>query len=134
MQWWKKQESPCFSCGECQERKIDKKNRGLENEVLEIRALDSGGLDGGALVNNATNKSSINNLNKSSIINTYCVSCHPERIHNTYLSYLFYSALPDCLPSAYHLPTICLPFAYHLSPHHLIVYIPLFFAFVEYSI
>ena len=19
MQWWKKQESPCFSCGECQE-------------------------------------------------------------------------------------------------------------------
>lgn len=90
-------------------RKVDKKNRGLENEVLEIRALDSGGLDGGALVNNATNKSSINNLNKSSIINTYCVSCHPERIHNTYLSYLFYSALPDCLPSAYHLPTICLP-------------------------
>ena len=23
MQWWKKQESPCFSCGECQCHEID---------------------------------------------------------------------------------------------------------------
>jgi len=23
MQWWKKQESPCFSCGECQEKQKD---------------------------------------------------------------------------------------------------------------
>jgi hypothetical protein len=23
MQWWKKQESPCFSCGECQFREAD---------------------------------------------------------------------------------------------------------------
>lgn len=46
--------------------------------------------------------------------------------------YLIYSILRFQI--VYHLPTICLPFAYHLSPHHLIVYIPLFFAFVAYSI
>ena len=23
MQWWKKQESPCFSCGECQYAEVD---------------------------------------------------------------------------------------------------------------
>lgn len=23
MQWWKKQESPCFSCGECQTHSVD---------------------------------------------------------------------------------------------------------------
>ena len=32
MQWWKKQESPCFSCGECQGWSYDK----MDEEEIKI--------------------------------------------------------------------------------------------------
>ena len=43
MQWWKTQESPCFSCGECQEMKIED----MAFETI-LASVNSGKADFGA--------------------------------------------------------------------------------------
>ena len=45
MQWWKKQESPCFSCGECQDGNAIKQKRGryktLRKELQQVHTPSS---------------------------------------------------------------------------------------------
>ena len=47
MQWWKKQESPCFSCGECQEEVMNGhskiRNKGIANIFSQMGLVEAWG-------------------------------------------------------------------------------------------